>query len=339
MPLVFSPGQFARRAELYLQLAQLVSAGMGVVPALEEMNRRPPARSYREPLRLILDEIGRGRTFPEAVARTRGWLPEFDLALLQAGETVGRLDTSFRNLAGFYNERARLAKQLISQLLYPIGLIHFAAFVFLIVLPFARAGLHLDASLGWLFIRAALCLSPLYLGTALLIYALQSKHGETWRACIETVSHPLPMLGTARHYLSLARLAAALEALLSAGVKPVEAWEIAANASGSPALRRIVQAQKPLLLAGRTPSEVIRDCSRFPAMFSNLYTTGETSGKLDESLGSIRCYYNEEGMRKLQTLATLLPKLVYFIVLLVIAYCVITFYTGYLKQIDAATQL
>ena len=147
------------------------------------------------------------------------------------------------------------------------------------------------------------------------------------------------MLGTARLYLALARLAAALEALIAAGVKPVEAWEIAANASGSPALRRIVRAQKTQIQEGRRPSEVIRECPRFPAMFSNLYATGEISGKLDESLGSIRHYYNEEGMRKLQTLAALLPKLVYFIVMLVIAYAVINFYVGYMKQIEDATRL
>ena len=328
MSLVITPGQFARRAELYLQLAQLTSAGFGLVAALEQIKNRPPALSFREPLQRILDEIARGRTFTQAVTNTGGWLPEFDLALLHAGETTGRLDSCFRNLADYYNERARLAKQMISQLLYPVGLIHFAAFVFLIVLPFATAGMNFDASLVWLFVRAGLFLSPLYFGTAFLIYALQSKHGETWRATIEAILHPIPMLGTARHYLALARLATALEALISAGVNIIEAWQLAANASGSPALRRLVLAQNPQLRAGRTPAEVIRECSRFPDMFSNLYTTGEVSGKLDESLHSIRRYYNEEGTRKLETLAALLPKLVYFGVVLAIAYNIIKFYSN-----------
>ena len=126
----------------------------------------------------------------------------------------------------------------------------------------------------------------------------------------------------------------ALEALNSAGVNIIEAWEIAANASGSPALRRLVLAHKAELQTGLRPSEFIRDHRRFPAMFSNLYTTGEVSGKLDESLGSIRSYYNEEGTRKLQALATLLPKAVYFIVVIVIACNVIHFFLDYFKQIE-----
>jgi type II secretory pathway component PulF len=73
--------------------------------------------------------------------------------------------------------------------------------------------------------KAALILSPLYLVTILLIYASQSKHGEAWRARIESVSNFIPILGAARRFLALARLAAALEALISAGVNIVEAWE------------------------------------------------------------------------------------------------------------------
>ena len=339
MALVISPGQFARRAELYLQLAQLTASGMGVVLALQEMLDRPPSRSFRKPLRIILEEIGQGQSFTQAARRTGDWLPEFDLALLQAGEKVGRLDVSFRTLAEFYGERARLAKQLISQLLYPIGLIHFAAFVFLVVLPFAKAGFPCDATLAWMCLKAVLCLSPIYLGTAFLIYAMQGAHGETWRAVIEAVLHPVPMIGKARHYLSLGRLATALEALIGAGVPPIEAWEIASSVSNSPALRRIVAAQKPEIQAGRLPSEMVRGCRRFPSAFSNLYTTGEVSGKLEEALGSIRRYYTEEGLRKLQTLAALVPKLVYFSVMLVIAYGVIIFFMDYMKQIDAASQL
>ena len=82
------------------------------------------------------------------------WLPAFDLALIGAGEQSGRLDACFRMLADYYNDRARLIKQVISQLIYPVGLIHFAAFIFLIVLPFAHS--QFNASLPWLFVRAAL---------------------------------------------------------------------------------------------------------------------------------------------------------------------------------------
>ena len=54
-----------------------------------------------------------------------------------------------------------------------------------------------------------------------------------------------------------------LEALISAGVNIVEAWDLAATASGSPALRRVVATWKPPLTAGQTPAEIVRDLSDF----------------------------------------------------------------------------
>ncbi|HTA94969.1 MAG TPA: type II secretion system F family protein [Verrucomicrobiae bacterium] len=331
MSLIVTPRQFTQRAELYHQLAQLTSAGIGVVQSLEQIKRNPPARSFREPLQRILDELAKGRLVAESL-RQISWLPEFDIALIEAGERSGRLDSCFRLLADYYNDRARIAKQVISQLAYPVGLIHFAAFVFLIILPFAAS--QFNASLFFLCGKAALILAPLYVVTFFLIYATQSKHGEKWRTRIESFARPIPILGTARRFLALARLAAALEALISAGVNIVEAWDLAATACGSPALRRAVESWKPQIVAGRTPAEVLRERREFPEMFANLYATGEVSGKLDETLKRLYAYYQEEGTRKLHAFAQWMPRLVYCVVAIVIAYKVITFYTGYFQQIN-----
>ena len=327
MPLIITPGQLVKRAELYHQLGQLMSAGIGLVRALEQIKRNPPQRSDREPITRLIEELARGRTFAESIVASN-WLPDFDLALLHAGEQSGRLDQCFRLLADYYNSRARIARQVISQLLYPLGMLHFAVFVFGVVLPFAKNGMNFDASLILIFIKAALWLLPLYLGIALLIFAFQSKHGEKWRATIDALLHPIPVLGTARHYLALARLATALEALISAGVNIIEAWDIAAAASGSPALHRIVLSWQSQLAAGRTPADLVTESRRFPEMFSNFYATGEVSGKLDDSLRKLRQYYLEEGERKLQNLANLAPKAVYFIIMICIAFAIIRFYNG-----------
>ncbi len=325
MSLIVSPRQYTQRAEFYHQLNQFTSAGIPIVRALEQIKRSPPAASYRKPLQGLLDGLARGTTLAEAL-QSLDWLPEFDLALIGAGEQSGRLDVCFRTLTDYYNDRARMIKQVISQLIYPVGLIHFAAFIFLIVLPFAHS--QFNASLFLLFAKAALILSPLYGAVALMMYATQSKHGENWRARIEALLRPVPILGTARHYLALARLAAALEALISAGVNIFEAWDLAAIASGSPALRRAVAAWKSRLATGQMPSEAVNLCPLFPETFANLYASGEISGKLDESLRNLNRLYNEDGTHKLNAFATWLPRLIYFLVVLVIAYKIIQFYTG-----------
>ena len=336
MALILTPGQFSQRAEFYHQLAQLTSAGIGLIQALEQLQRNPPSGAFREPLRLQLQKIKSGITFTESLLATSGWLPEFDIALIEAGEKSGRIDQCFRLLAEYYQERARITKQVISQLVYPVGLVHVAALVFLIVLPFAAS--QFNASLTWLLFKALLTLSPIYLGAGLMIYAFQSRHGQNWRALMEKILGYVPILGKARHFLALSRLALALEALINAGVNIIQAWEIAANACGSPALRRAILAWVPQVEAGTTPAEVVSRCHLFPATFANTYHSGEISGKLDETLRRLHRYYHEEGSRKLQAFAEWTPRLIYAIVACIIGYKIIEFYSGYFNQIDTLTK-
>jgi type II secretory pathway component PulF len=179
-------------------------------------------------------------------------------------------------------------------------------------------------------------LVPIYVVIGLAIYAFQSQHGERWRAWMESVLQTLPVLGKARRYLAVARVSAALEALLSAGVTIIEAWELAATASGSPAIRRRVLAWRPLLDAGQTPAEVLRSSSAFPEIFTHQYATGEVSGKLDETLRRLHQYYQEEGTRKLHVVATWTPRAIYFCIVLLIAYRIVQFYVGYFHNVANA---
>jgi type II secretory pathway component PulF len=336
MSLLITPRQFAQRAEFYHQLAQLVSAGIGVMPALEQLQRHPPGRSFREPLQQLQAELVQGCTFADSLRQLGAWLPEFDIALIDAGERSGRLDACFRLLANYYNDRASVTKKVIGQLIYPVGLVHMAVLVFMIVLPFAKS--QFNASIPLLLFKAALMLAPLYLITALILYATQSQHGEKWRALMESLLRPIPLLGTARRFLAIARLAAALEALISAGVNIIQAWDLAANACGSPALRRAVASMKLQVVAGRTPAEVLREHSQFPELFANLYHSGEVSGKLDETLKRLYTHYQEEGTYKLNAFAQWMPRLIYGLVALLVAYYVIQFWTGYFNQISNITK-
>lgn len=328
--MIVTPGQLSRRADFYHQLGQLTGAGLGIIQGLEQLRRNPPSRSYREPIGRMLEEIADGGTFTDAVRNRGNWLPAFDIAFLEAGEHSGRLDACFRLLADYYTDRARLARQMIGDLAYPVFLLHFAVFI----LPFAQ----FFSSGNW---AAYLCqtlgmLIPVYGVVALIIFATQSRHGETWRAAIESILHPIPVLGQGRRYLALGRLAAALEALLSAGVTIIEAWELAATASGSPALRRTVLGWRPMVNAGQTPAEAVSTSGCFPELFTSQYATGEISGRLDDTLRRLHAYYQEEGSRKLHAVARWTPRALYFCVVFIIAFRIISFYTNYFNQVRDA---
>ncbi len=323
-----TPGQLARHGEFYHQLSQLLTAGLGLIPALGQLERSAPAPRYRLWARSWTAELNHGFTFSETLERSEYTLSEFDLALIHAGEQSGRLDAALRLLAEYYSERARLARQVLGDMAYPAFLLHAAVFL----LPFA----HAFTSGNWLGYFALIfsILIPLYAIVIIGIYAGQGRHGEGWRSFLEKILRPVPILGGARSSLALSRLCAALESLISAGVSIVVAWPLSANASGSPSLRREVQTWGQQLDAGVTPAELVSSSGKFPSLFVSQYTTGEISGSLDNALLRLRDYYREEGSRKLRAFTQWTPKLVYLAIVLVIAYKVVSFYSGYFNQVQ-----
>ncbi len=332
MPLLLTPRQLRYRAELYTQLGSLTAAGVGVIQACEMLVRNPPARSFRQPLKLLLDHLTQGNNFADSLARLPGWLPEFDIALLRAGETSGRLDSCFKILATYYEERAQLLRQMISDLAYPCFLLHFA----ILIIPFPQA--ILSGGIGSYLKQVLGILVPVYAFVFILLLACQGRHGEGWRAWIERFGRLFPLLGVARRELALARLSMALESLISAGVPIIEAWQMAANASGSPALKRAVAGWLPQVRAGRTPAETVRDCSEFPDVFASLYATGEMSGKLDDALRRLHVLFQDNGTRKMRALAQWVPRLIYIGICLAIGWYIVSFWLGYFSSLQKIMQ-
>lgn len=320
MPFIVTPRQLNQRAELYHQLGIMIAAGLTLPKALEHLQSNPPSAAIHAQVTRWLEELQKGNNVIDSLRIIGRWAPDFDLALIDAGEQSGRLDAIFKLLSVYYRERAEMARQMISDMAYP-------AFVFnvaLVIFPFVKFILNGNfAQFVW---SVCIIAVPIYAAIFGAVYACQGRHGEHWRSKLERVLSFVPILGKARRELAIARLSTALESLLNAGVPIVGAWELAAAASGSPALRRTVLSWKLPIENGATYSELVSASSEFPDLFSNLYHTGEVSGTLDATLSRLHTLFQTEGFRKTRALASWTPKLIYFGVLIYGAYTVVTGY-------------
>jgi type IV pilus assembly protein PilC len=329
--MTLTPGQLSKRANLYFQVASLIAAGVPVIQALEMVEKTGP-RSAREHIRVAINRLQQGSTFSEAFRATGKWLPAFDLALFSAGEISGRLDATLRSLGNYYQERATMLRKILSGTAYPIFILHMAVFIF----PISYlTGLFLHGGVDAFVIQKLTILIPLYLVLGVLVVAFQGNRGAAWRALMERLTAVVPILGSARHDVALSRLSAALEALLSAGVPVISAWQIAADASGSNRLKKTVDGALPRMEAGLTPAETVRQSRSFPELFQNLYATGEVSGQLDSTLLRLHTHYQEQATQKFENLASWTPKLIFLIVAIIIGYQVISFYSNYFNQINS----
>jgi type II secretory pathway component PulF len=329
---ILTPGQLNRRAELYYQLGSMISAGVPLMQALEMAGRSASLRGSRKSISEILGHMQNGLTFSDAMLQVQGWLPEFDTAMLAAGEQAGRLDFSFKSLGEYYATRALIIRDTISSLLLPAVNLH----VFLLVFPLgfligmAMGIINNDYRLCIRFIvEKVLVYGGLWGLIVFFIFACQGKRGERWRSLLEHLNQSIPMLRRASKYLVLFRFTVALDALVNSGISIVKSLPMAASASGSPHLKRRLSEWPAQLTSGITPAELVREDPYFPEMFANLYHTGEISGQIDDTLKRLQIYYREEGFRVLKMFMRILSATIYGLIALMIAYNVISFWTHY----------
>lgn len=343
-----TPGQLNRRAAFFEQLAAMIAAGVPLASALEMAGRN---RSIGMPPKIIQEltrHLQEGHTFTDAMQLVSGqkrgtagsagrvnqnyWLSDFDVALLSAGEESGQLDSTFKLLARYYTSRAKLIHDTIAGSLITIVTLH----LFLLVFPI---GLFQAFALGIINGRYAMCLpfiiekvaifGLLYGSVWFLAFASQGNRAEGWRAGVEAIFGFVPWLRSALKSLVVARLAMALNALLSAGVPVIRAWELAAVSCGSPHLKKEIFKWTPQLESGTTPAEMVAQIRYFPDMFAQLYHSGEISGKQDETLNRLHTFFEEDGFRKLHTFSRVLMFAIYFSIAILIGIFIIRFWTAY----------
>jgi type II secretory pathway component PulF len=315
----------------------MIGAGVPILKALEMSGRHPEVRGSKKVVEGLIQSLKSGMNFTDAMTREHGWMPEFDIALLSVGEQTGRLDKSLRLLANYYEARAKIIRDTISSMVPTLATVH----VFLLLFPLS---LLTSFVLGVFNNQYSQCIpfliekvvvfGGLYGVTFFFIFACQGQRGESWRSIVESVFSWVPILRTARKYLALSRLAAALEASISSGVSVFTGWDLASTAGGSPRLRRIVSSWKPQLDRGVTPGELVNQNSYFPEMFANFYHTGEESGRLDDALGRLHAYYQDEGTRILRTFTRIMAGTIYALVALLVAYTVIKAYMAHFSDLD-----
>ena len=329
MPLIVTPGQLSQRSETYRQLGQLLSAGIPIINAIEMASRNSSSKTAGQSLREMAARLSQGETVGEVWPYFGTWVTQFDISLIRAAEKSGRLDAVFKILADHYLAQAQMLRKIMSDLAYPVFVFHFAVILFPFIAWFQGGGVIT------LLVRVFGVLIPFYVLIYIGIEASRGTRGEGWRVRFEQFTRRIPLLGSGRHYIALARLSMALQALLNAGVDMISAWEMAAAASGSVLIQRAVNAWKKDVSTGKLPSEAVRDePGQFPELFANLYHTGEISGKLDDSLLRLSAYYQEQGNSKLHALASWVPRFFYFGVAALVAYKVISFYMGYFAQLN-----
>ena len=148
----------------------------------------------------------------------------------------------------------------------------------------------------------------LFVGGGILIQShLQNK---SKRKNLHRILLDLPVAGSLVLKADLARVSRTLELLLKSGISILNSVKIAVPVLSNEMMRAELENCYKTLEEGGTLSEGLRQSPRFPSFICHLVSVGEEAGRLDEVLGEIAEWYEQDTSESIRIFTTLLEPVI-----------------------------
>lgn len=289
------------------QLATLINAGIPIVDALKILIDGSRPGVMKDALNKVKSDIETGRRLSTALASHPKIFDRLYCNLVEAGEEAGILDQILNRLSIYIEKNQKIKSQVKGAMVMPIVIVAFAVLVItgilVFVMPklrevFESGGKQLPA-LTQMVINLSDSLVNnwyIYLGVAIGIpYALITYvKTDEGKKVFDHLIVKAPLFGTLVLRSGVARLTRTLSTLLSSGVGLIESIEIAARTSGNYAIEEALLRTKEQVLQGKAFAIPLAKEKLIPDMVTQMVGIGEQSGSVDQMLGKIADFYEDE---------------------------------------------
>lgn len=309
------------------QMHTLTRAGVPLTRGMDRLAESTRNPQLAECLHGMVRSVESGHPLSQAFAQHSELFSPVFVAILVVGESSGRLDEAFRQLA-FYLERERDTRNRIrSAVRYPsmvlasialaIGIIN------LFVIPaFAKVFASYGAALPWAT-RVLLAVSDATVqywpyglaGSALLLLAwLRYLATAPGRLFWDRKKLRLPMVGPIFLKATLGRFARSFAVMSHAGIPLTQALGLLSGVVDNAYLGRLILGMRQGIERGDNISHTANALGVFPPLVLQMLETGEETGNLEEMLSEIADYYESEVDLDLKNLSTAIEPILLVIV-------------------------
>jgi len=313
------------------QFSVMIEAGLPLVQSLEILAGQQASPGFSNVLSGVRSSVESGATLANALREYPRVFDPLFTNMVEAGEAGGILDAIFQRLSGYIEKAVKLKSAVKSALIYPTSVMVIATGVIFLLLwkvvpifanLFAGMGVemplptriviglsHFVGSFAWLMV----------LGVGIFVYLLKRYYRTPQgRLAIDALILKIPVLGNVMRKISVARFTRTLGTLLSSGVPMLEAMNITAYTSGNAVVENAILRVRKAVETGRTVVDPLRECGVFPNMVVQMVGVGEHTGGLDNMLGKIADFYEEEvDVAVADLLAAMEPMIIVFLGLVV----------------------
>jgi type IV pilus assembly protein PilC len=309
------------------QLATMINAGVPIVQALDILRDQTSNITFKKTLREVREDVKAGQTLSEALSKHPKIFDELTVSLTRAGETSGALDVIMNRLADYLEKIMALKRKIKGAMVYPIAVISFAIIVVMVMLVyvipvfanmFKDAGLKLPLpTLIVINISTALrsYIHWIIIGFILLAFIIvRIRKTERGRLATDRFLLRVPVIGDLIRKASIARMCRTLSTLLGNGVPILDSIQIVARVAGNRVIERALLYAREEVSRGRGLADPVEETRVFPLIVPRMIAVGETTGALDQMLGKVADFFEDEVDRTVEALTSLLEPL--FIIVL-----------------------
>ncbi len=339
-PTVFNPSS-QDIIDFTRQLAALLNSGIPLIRCLMAQQGQVSNTGLRHALAEIVVAVEAGKKLSDALGEQSHIFPDFYVRMLRVGEATGGLPFVLNQIGDTLQRRKAVTDRVRDAAVYPAFtlLVALVAAILLVTYSLPSLTTLLSEVSGDLPIstRVLIAISE-FCGTygsaflvgfavvAVVIFvALRTEFG---RAATDTVLLRLPVLGRVIVANNMFALTSILSTLLRAGMSPVEALKLTQTGMANAYYRRRLGRVIDRATAGTKLGEAFGEDGGFPAILSQAIITGETRGRLDDTMSGLSEYYEDVTRRAAGGITELVQPVIILFVAGVVGFVAVAIISG-----------
>jgi type IV pilus assembly protein PilC len=324
------------------QFGTMINAGLPLIQCLEILSTQSENAALRKSVGEIKVHVEGGSTFSDALRKHPKIFDDLYVNMVHAGEVGGLLDTILARLSKHIEKAMKLKGQIKSAMVYPAAIVGIAGIVITVlmiwVIPvfekmfkeMSGGKMALPGPTQLVIDMSNFAQGSWYiiLGVIVAMVVGIKKYYATpqGRLAIDKLLLKTPVFGDLIRKASVAKFTRTLGTLLASGVPLLEALTICAKTSGNKVVEGALLDAKVSISGGKTISEPLAKSGTFPKMVTHMISVGESTGALDNMLGKIADFYEDEVDQAVTNLTALLEPMMMVFLGVTVGFIVVAMY-------------
>jgi type IV pilus assembly protein PilC len=299
-----------KKAQVVRQLAILLDSGMDLRSSLAILEEQ---EVHNKNIWLFVHDlfikIEAGDSFSEALMSSTVKFNESEIAMVRAGEAVGKLSDTLSKMASLMEKKVYIKKKITSAMFYPITVLVVSSIVVLLLTTFVvpkfekviteqigEKGMPKLTTLivqGSRFISSHLFEVFLIIGGFFLFF-IAVKTITPVKKTIYSILLKIPLIGDCITKWSVVLFSRTFGDLMLCGCSVVESLKMARESVGNYSMKTNLSLTIEDVQQGLSLTESLRRRSVLPVMAEGLIKVGEESGKLGEMMTKVSSSYEEQ---------------------------------------------